>query len=165
LSHTQDAQSHMFTTTTQIQCMGSASVTDCVAVPELRLLIYYSVTVNYGAQKRCYGRLKRCYGWTYRAVLVRRAGAPSVNTLVLAIVPAGLHGIPETTIFYATHVPDARSNCNERLISKSIELSRVWGPCCGISYRLASPLVLDAAYACTRGSIRAGRREKKFGGL
>jgi hypothetical protein len=40
---------------------GLGSVTDCVAVPELRLLIYYSVTVNYGAKKRCYGRLKRCY--------------------------------------------------------------------------------------------------------
>jgi hypothetical protein len=69
------------------------SVTDCVAVPESRSLIYDSVTVNYGAQKRCYGRLKRCYGGTYREVLVRRAGGHPVNTLVLAILPAGLHGI------------------------------------------------------------------------
>jgi hypothetical protein len=121
--------------------------------------------VNYSAQEMCYGRLKRCYGWTYRAVLVRRARGPPVNTLVLAIVPAGLHGIPDTTIFYATHVPDTRSNCNERLVSNDIELSRVWGPCCGISYRLTTPLVLDAAYACTRGSIRAGRRGKNFWGL
>jgi hypothetical protein len=59
------------------------------------------------------------------------------------------------------HVRDARSNDNERLVSNDIELSRVWGPC---SYRLTIPLVLDAAYACTRGSIRAGRREKNFGG-
>jgi hypothetical protein len=65
---------------------------------------------------------------------VRRAGCPPVNTLVLAIAPAGLHGIPDTTIFYATNVRDARSNCNERLVSNDIELSRVWGPCCGMSY-------------------------------
>jgi hypothetical protein len=35
------------------------SVTDYVAVPQLRLPIYHSVTVSYGAQKRCYGRLKK----------------------------------------------------------------------------------------------------------
>jgi hypothetical protein len=57
------------------------SVTVCVAVPELRLLNYYSVTVNNGAQRGCYDRLKRCYGWTYRSVLVRRAGGPPVFTL------------------------------------------------------------------------------------
>jgi hypothetical protein len=140
------------------------SVTDCVAVPELRLLVYYSVTVNYGAQKRCYGRLKRCYGWTYKAALARRAGPPPVNTLILAILPDGLHGIPDTTFFYATHVRDTRSNCNERLVSNNIDLSRVRGPCCGMSYRLTIPLVLDATYACARGSIRAGRCGKNFGG-
>jgi hypothetical protein len=53
-----------------------ASVTDCIAVPELRLLIYYSVTVNYAAQKICYGRLQSFYGENYRAVVVRRAGGP-----------------------------------------------------------------------------------------
>jgi hypothetical protein len=142
-----------------------SSVTDCVAAPELRLLIHYSVTVNYGAQKRCYGRLKRCCGWTYRAVLVRRAEAPPVYTLVLAILPAGLHGIPDTTFLCTAHVRDARNNCNERLASKDIELRRVWGPWCGMSYRLTIPLVLDAEYACTRGRIRAGRREKNFWGL
>jgi hypothetical protein len=140
-------------------------VTDCVAAPELRLLIYHSVTVNDGAQKRCYGRLKRYCGWTYMAVLVRRAEAPPVNTLVLAILPAGLHGIPDTTFLCTVHVRDARNNCNERLVSKDIELIRLWGPCCRMSYRLTIPLVLDAGYACTRGRIRAGRREKKNWGL
>jgi hypothetical protein len=38
-------------------------VTDCVAVPELRWPTYDSITVNYGALKRCCGP-KRCYGRT-----------------------------------------------------------------------------------------------------
>jgi hypothetical protein len=98
-------------------------------------------------------------------VLVRRAEAPPVNTLVVAILPAGLHGIPDTTFLCTARVRDARKNCNERLVSKDIELSRVLGPCCGMSYRLTIPLVLDAGYACMRGRIRAGRREKKIWGL
>jgi hypothetical protein len=92
---------------------------------------------------------------------VRRAGGPPVVTLVLAILPAGLHGIPDTTFLYASHVRGARSNCNERLVSNDVELSRVWGPCCGMSYRLTNSLVLDRVYACTRGSIRAGRNRKR----
>jgi hypothetical protein len=103
--------------------------------------------VNDGAQKNCYGRLKRCYGWTYRAVLVRRAGWPPDKTLVLAILAPGLHGIPDTPFLYATHNRYAPSSCNEHLVSNDIELSRIWGPCCGMSYRLTIPLVLDAAYA------------------
>jgi hypothetical protein len=63
------------------------SVTDCVAVPELRLLIYYIVTVNYGAENRCYGRLKRCYGWVYRVVLVRRAWGPQYTHWYLPSYP------------------------------------------------------------------------------
>jgi hypothetical protein len=66
-----------------------ASVTDCVAAPELRLLIYYSVTVNYGAQKRCCGRLKRCYGLTYMTVLVRQAGGPQYTHWYLPFCPLG----------------------------------------------------------------------------
>jgi hypothetical protein len=40
------------------------SVTDCIAVPELRWPTYDSVTVNFGALKGCYGVPKRCYGRT-----------------------------------------------------------------------------------------------------
>jgi hypothetical protein len=91
------------------------------------------------------------------------AGGHPVHTLVLAILQAGLHGIPDTTFLYATQVRNAQSDCNECLVSNDIELSRVWGPCCGMSCRFPTPLLLDAKYACARGSIRAGRREHFFG--
>jgi hypothetical protein len=90
---------------------------------------------------------------------------PQVNTPVLAMLFGGLHGIPDATFLYATHVRDARSNCKDCLVSNDIDLSRVWGPCCGMFYRLTIPLILDAAYVCTQGSIRAGRRGKIFWGL